>query len=67
MRLDHESKSFNLLRNKYVVKVIRSANLLALLHENWTRPNAKDVKTLVKLILIMKYNITVFRKLVRYK
>ena len=33
MRLDHESKSFNLLRNKYVVKVIRSANLLALLQK----------------------------------
>ena len=33
MRLDHESKSFNLLRNKYVVKVIRSANLLALLEK----------------------------------
>ena len=55
MRLDHESKSFNLLRNKYVVKVIRSANLLALLQKNWTRPCAKDVKTLVKLILITKY------------
>ena len=38
MRLDHESKNFNLLRNKYVVKVIRSANLLALLQKNWTRP-----------------------------
>ena len=33
MCLDHESKGFNLLRNKYVVKVIRSENLLELLQK----------------------------------
>ena len=41
MRLDHESKSFNLLRNKYVVKVIRSANLLALLQKKLDKAECK--------------------------
>ena len=49
MRLDHESKSFNLLRNKYVVKVIRSANLLALLQKKLDKAECKRLLNISKI------------------
>ena len=63
MRLDHESKSFNLLRNKYVVKVIRSANLLALLQKKLDKAVCKRCLNISKI----DFDNEILRKLVRYQ